>query len=116
MAKDKTDGRRRSTVNKILRETVQGRSISVEFFRRYAIYIVGLNIMVLCYIGNKNIYQSRQEMVLKLQSDLKDAKTDLVDMSARYNSMVRESHMVAYVDSFNLPLTAPDRPPYVISE
>ncbi len=110
----KQSGDKKSTVNKVIRETVQGRSISLEFFKRYAIYIVGLIIMVLFYIGNKYIYQSRQETVLRLEKDLKDVHTDLVDMSARYNSMVRESHMISYVDSLNLPLTAPDKPPYVI--
>ena len=104
-----------SDVNKIIKKTVQGRSfVSLEFFGRYAIYVLGGIVMLLCYIGNKYIYQSRQEQIISLKKDLDNARTDLVDASARYNSMVRESHMTAYVDTFGLNLTAPDQPPFVI--
>lgn len=104
-----------SEMNKVLKKTVQGRSfVSLEFFSRYAIYLLGGIFMLLCYIGNKYIYQSRQEQIISLQKELDDARTDLVDASARYNSMVRESHMTAYLDTFGITLMAPDQPPFVI--
>lgn len=92
--------------------TFQGRFLSLQFFKENFIYIIAVIIMMLMYISNKYTCQSYQQEVINLKRDLENAKTDWVNSSAKYNSMIRESHMKAYVDTMHIDLCAPEQPPY----
>ena len=54
--------------------------------------------------------------VMKLTEELNNAKTDCVNASAQYNSMIRESQMTAYIDSMHIDLTSPDQPPFYLTD
>ena len=86
---------------------VQGQFFSLDFFKRNAVYIIALVIMALTYIANKYVCQRSMEEVITLRTELANAQTDLVNSSARYNSMIRESEM----RERHLGLTAPKDPP-----
>ena len=92
----------------------QGRFFSLDFFKRNAIYIIALVAMALAYIGNKYVCQSKMQEVITLKTELGNAQTDLVDASARYNSMIRESEMTRLMVEKHLNLAAPQEPPYQI--
>ncbi len=92
----------------------QGRFFSLDFFKRNAIYIIALVLMALAYIANKFVCQSNMQEVITLKTDLENAQTDLVDASARYNSMIRETEMTKLMSQKNINLTAPQEPPYQI--
>lgn len=96
------------------RDFFQGRVLSLEFFKRNWVYAVFVVIMALAYIGNKFSCQSSIQELLSLKTDLANAQTDLVNASAQYNSMIRESEMVSLMRSRHLGLTAPEDPPYVL--
>ena len=68
--------------------------------------------MALAYIANKFVCQSSMEEVIKLKTELANAQTDLVDASARYNSMIRESEMTKLMREKRMGLVAPQEPPY----
>ena len=51
------------------------------------------------------------EEVISLRTELANAQTDLVNSSARYNSMIRESEMTKLMYQRHLGLTAPKDPP-----
>jgi hypothetical protein len=55
------------------------------------------------------------EEVLKLKTELANAQTDLVNASARYNSMIRESEMTKLMREKNIGLSAPMDPPYQLN-
>lgn len=101
-----------STGKKAGKDFFQGRFFSLEFFKRNAVYIIALVIMALAYIANKFVCQSSMEEVIKLKTELSNAQTDLVNASARYNSMIRESEMTRLMQEKHIGLVAPLEPPY----
>lgn len=103
-----------STGKKAGKDIFQGRFFSLDFFKRNAVYIVALVIMALAYIANKFVCQRSMEEVMTLKTELANAQTDLVNSSAKYNSMIRESEMTKLMREKNLGLSAPEDPPYVV--
>lgn len=111
MAKKK-DNKSKSNTQDVIMMTLQGRFLSLQFFKENFIYIIAVTIMTLMYISNKYTCQSYQQEVMNLKNDLENAKTDWVNSSAKYNSMIRESHMKAYIDTMHIDLSSPEQPPY----
>ena len=101
-----------ATGKKAGKDIIQGRFLSLDFFKRNAVYIIALVIMALAYIANKFVCQSSMEEVIQLKTELANAQTDLVDASARYNSMIRESEMTKLMRVKRIDLAAPQEPPY----
>ena len=101
-----------ATGKKAGKDIIQGRFFSLDFFKRYAVYIIALVIMALMYIANKFVCQSSMQEVMTLKTELANAQTDLVNASAKYNSMIRESEMTQLMREKHLGLAAPDEPPF----
>lgn len=101
-----------ATSKKASRDFLQGRMLSLEFFKRNWVYAVFIVAMALAYIGNKFACQRSIQELLSLKTDLANAQSDLVKASADYNSMIRESKMVELMNEKHLGLTAPLDPPY----
>lgn len=111
----KTTSRKRT--RRAVKKVVQGRSfLSLEFFRQNAVFIIAATVMMLMLISNKYVCMTYMKELLDLQKDLNDAKTEYVDASTDYNSMIRESQMKAYVDTMHIDLTSPEQPPYILHE
>lgn len=99
-----------------VKSVVQGRIfLNMAFFRRNWVYVVAGTIMMLMYISNKYNCQSNLREVMTLTDELDIAKTDCVNASAKYNSMIRESQMTALVNNMNIDLVMPQQPPYQLS-
>ena len=108
--------RRNSKARRAVKGAIQGRSfLSLEFFRRNAVFIVAATVMMLMYISNKYVRQNYVKELIDLREDLENAKTDFVSASANYNSMIRESQMKQYIDTMHIDLIAPDQPPYLLT-
>lgn len=102
----------RATGKKAGKDIIQGRFFSLDFFKRNAVYIIALVVMALAYIANKFVCQSSMQEVLSLRTELANAQTDLVNSSATYNSMIRESEMTKLMRERHIGLCAPLEPPY----
>ena len=98
------------------KDIIQGRFFSLDFFKRNAVYIIALVIMALTYIANKFVCHSSMQEVITLKTELANAQTDLVNASAKYNSMIRESEMTKLMQEKRLGLAAPTEPPYSLRE
>ncbi len=124
MAKKNKNKKSKQTENKLnlnpvglFRSFLQGRVfLTLDFFKRNWLYVLAATVMVLMYIANKYTYLDNLERVGSLKKELNNATTDCVDASARYNSMIVESHMKALVDSMHIDLSSPDLPPYRLTE
>ncbi|MBR4829571.1 MAG: hypothetical protein IKZ92_07210 [Muribaculaceae bacterium] len=101
-----------STSKKAGKDIIQGRFLSLDFFKRYAVYVIAMVVMALAYIANKFVCQSSMQEVMTLKTELANAQTDLVNSSAKYNSMIRESEMTRLMREKHIGLTAPSDPPY----
>lgn len=100
-----------------LRSVVQGRSfLNLPFFRRNGWWVVAVTLMTLMYISAKYSCQDNLQQVMKLTTELDNAKTDCVNASAKYNSMIRESQMTELVKSMNIDLAMPQQPPYQLDD
>ncbi len=115
----KEDNKERSgggfTLNPIVlvQRTLQGRMfLTLEFFKRYWLYVVALTVMMLMYISNKYVYQSDKAKLGNLKVMLNNANTDFVAASSNYNSRILESQMKSYIDSMGIDLNIAKRPPY----
>ncbi len=101
----------------IARKTLQGRSfLTFDFFKRNWAYVLALTVMTLMYISNKYTCQDSLQQVMLLTTALDNAKTDCVSASAKYNSMIRESQMVEFIDSMHINLAPPEQPPFKLTE
>ena len=100
------------TGKKAGKDLMQGRFFSLDFFKRNAVYIIALVVMALMYIANKFVCQSSMQEVISLRTELSNAQTDLVNSSAAYNSMIRESEMTKLMRQKNIDLSAPLEPPF----
>lgn len=105
-----------STGKRAGKDIIRGRLFSLDFFKRNAVYIVALVVMALAYIANKFVCQSSMQEVINLKTELANAQTDLVNSSAEYNSMIRESEMTRLMQEKHLGLTAPQEPPYDLTQ
>jgi len=97
------------------KDIIQGRFFSLDFFKRNAVYIIALVVMTLAYIANKFVCQSSMQEVMTLKTELSNAQTDLVNASARYNSMILESEMTTLMRQKGIDLSAPLEPPYQLT-
>lgn len=102
----------KATGKKAGKDIIQGRFFSLDFFKRNAVYIIALVVMALAYIANKFVCQSSMQEVLSLRTELANAQTDLVNSSAKYNSMIRESELTKLMREKHIGLSAPLDPPY----
>jgi len=101
----------------LLQRALQGRMfLTLEFFKRYWIYVVAATIMMLMYISNKYVYQSDKAKLGTMKVMLNNASTDFVDASSNYNSRILESQMKTYLDSMGVDLNISKEPPYKLTE
>ncbi len=117
MEDNKKKNTRSIEAGKMAGSLLQGRSfLSLVFFKRYWAYILAMTVMTLMYISNKYMCQNYMKQVMDLNIELGDARTDCVNASAKYNSMLRESQMTAFIDTLHIGLTAPEQPPFKLTE
>ncbi len=114
MAKGKNnrDNKARESMSAMLSSLFVGKILSVDFFKKNFIYIAFAVGMMLMYISAKYTCQKYQAEIIGLKRELDKANTDWVNSSAKYNSLIRESQMKAYVDTMHLDLVAPEQPSY----
>ena len=100
----------------LVQRALQGRMfLTLEFFKRYWLYVVAATVMMLMYISNKYVYQSDMAKLGNLKTVLNNASTDYVDASSKYNSRILESQMKSYIDSMGIDLNISKEPPYKLS-
>ena len=97
-------------------KALHGRMLSIDFFRRHWIAVLGVVIMLMIYITNRYTCQTQMETIQRLQHDLEVAKTERIREKSAYMSQIRESQMQHRVDSLGLGLTVQERPPFRITQ
>ena len=111
--KKNADSEDRLSLLGILQGVFQGRIfLTLEFFKRYWLYIIAATVMMLMYISNKYVYQSDMAKLKELKTSVNNARTDYVDASSNYNSRILESQMKQRVDSMGIDLNISNQPPY----
>lgn len=99
----------------LMRSAVHGRMLSLDFFRRHWLAVLGVVAMLMIYITNRYTCQTQMETIQRLERELEVAKTERIREKSTYMSRIRESKMQHRVDSLGLGLTVQERPPYRLS-
>lgn len=98
-----------------LLRTLHGRILSIDFFKRNWVVVLGVAVMLMIYITSRYECQTKMERIRALETELEVAKTERVRAKSAYMSRIRESSMQQMVDSLRLGLTVQEQPPYRLS-
>lgn len=107
-------GKVRSKGKGIIDEMRDGRSISLEFFKRHAWFVLILLVAVLSLIGLRYKTKTRMAEIKALRNELEQAENDKLNAKAEYMTLIRESEMRRLVTEKRLPLSFQEQPPYEI--
>lgn len=91
---------------------IRGEWFGASAYRRRFLEVSVVVGMFLVYIYFKYTVQVDLDTIIGLRKDLMNAKTEMVSVSSRYGSLIRESELVRMVDSLHLDLKVADQPPY----
>ena len=95
-----------------LSDIIHGRWFSPKTMSKHAGIIM---LVVAVFLGFNAIrfeVQVKLEKIVQLRKELVDARTDMVNVSAEYSNLIRESEIQESVNTRNLKLSVPDQPPY----
>lgn len=107
--------KKRNITDRLLGDAVHGRIVSMDFFRRHWLAVLGVVVMLMIYITNRYTCQTQMETIQRLEQQLEVAKTERIREKSSYMSLIRESKMQHKVDSLGLGLTVQEQPPYRLS-
>lgn len=102
-------------VDSLMLRALHGRILSMDFFRRHWLPVLGVVAMLMIYITNRYTCQTQMETIQRLERELEVAKTERIREKSSYMSRIRESKMQQKVDSLRLGLTVQERPPFRLS-
>lgn len=102
--------------NSIMMRALHGRILSVDFFRRNWLVVLGVVVMLMVYMTNRYTCQTQMERIQRLEKDLEVAKTERIRAKSTYMSRIRESSMQHLVDSLHLGITVQEQPPFKLSK
>lgn len=106
----------RSLSSSLMLKALHGRVLSMDFFRRHWLAVLGIVAMLMIYITNRYTCQTQMETIQRLERELEVAKTERIREKSAYMSRIRESKMQQKVDSLRLNLTVQEQPPFRITQ
>lgn len=112
----KTSPKKKNSVISFFRRIWLGEIISYEFFFKYWKYVAIIVLVFIVYISSRYEVRSRMDRIIRLKTELANARTEKVKASATYNSLIREQEMRHRLRNANINLQIPDQPPYKITD
>ena len=95
-----------------LSDIIHGRWFSPKTMSKHAGIIMLVVALFLGFNAIRFEVQVKLEKIVQLRKELVDARTDMVNVSAEYSNLIRESEIQESVNTRNLKLSVPDQPPY----
>lgn len=112
----KSAPKKKNSVLSFFRRIWLGEIISYEFFLKYWKYVVIIVFVFIIYISSRYEVRTRMDHIIKLKTELANARTEKVKASATYNSLIREQEMRQRLRKANINLQVPDQPPYKLTD
>ena len=112
----KSSPKKKNSILSFFRKIWLGEIISYEFFFKHWKYVAIIVFVFIAYISSRYEVRSRMDRIIKLKTELANARTEKVKASATYNSLIREQEMRQRLRNANINLQVPDQPPYKISD
>lgn len=95
---------------------LQGKWLSWKAYKHNMAGIVIVVGLFVVYITFKYDVQLKISEIDRLSNDLLNARTEMVTLSAKYRSQIRESEMTQQLDTLHLDLKAAEQPPYYLDK
>lgn len=92
-----------------------GRSLSVDFFRKNAWFLMVFVVAMLSLIGLRYKNKTKMMEIKRLNVELKQAESAKLQEKAAYMSLIRESEMRRLVEQKGLGLVFQEQPPYEVT-
>ena len=91
-----------------------GRTLSIEFFRSYAWFLITFVVVVLALMGLRYDTKSKMKEIKRLTTELERAQSSKLQEKAAYMSLIRETEMKRLVEEKGLGLEFQELPPYIL--
>lgn len=91
-----------------------GRTLSAEFFRANAWYLIVFVIMVLSLMGLRYDTKTKMKEIKRLTTELERAESSKLQEKASYMSLIRETEMKRLIEEKQLGLEYQETPPYLL--
>lgn len=111
-AKTKEKKEKKVKKENLISRIFMGKVVSLQFFSRNWLYVLGIVVFFILYIASKYQVRSQMEEISKLRRELSSVKSDLVRASEKYNTQIREPQMRELLDTIGIDLIMPDKPAY----
>lgn len=98
-----------------MQELREGRSISLELFRKNAWLVILMMVTMIALMGLRYKTKTRMREINRLNNQLIEARSEMLMEKAEYMSLVRESEMERLVNEKGLGLSFQEQPPYRVS-
>ena len=89
-----------------------GRTLSMEFFRANAWYLIVFVVLVLALMGLRYDTKTKMKEIKTLTAELERAQSSKLQEKAAYMSLIRETEMRRLVEEKKLGLEFQETPPY----
>ncbi len=99
---------------KYLKMIIQGRALSLGFFKAHWLFVLVLVGLFCITISNRYSCQNKMKTILSLQKELVDAKTNRVQAESKYKVLNVPSKIKTLIDDNHMNLQVPAEPPIKI--
>ena len=95
---------------------ISGKIITVGFLRKHFAKIAIVLFVIFGFIANRFSGMLEMRRIDNLENELKTSQSSYIISSADYFSKIREKTMKQLVDTMKLGLSAPEQPPYILTD
>lgn len=76
--------------------------LKIEFLHAHSQFIIFLFILMMLYIGNANMNESRLKQIAALEDSIKNSRRDYISLKAEFTNATRESNVARVVEDQQL--------------
>lgn len=91
-----------------------GRTLSAEFFRSNAWFLIIFVAVVLALMGLRYDTKTKMKEIKRLTTELERAQSSKLQEKAAYMSLIRETEMKKLIEEKHLGLEYQEAPPYIL--
>lgn len=95
-----------------LKSFIQGEWFPVDTYKKYVVEIILIVALFAIFITFKFSIQVKLNEIISLKKELTDMRTNMINVTSKYNSRTRESELTELVDTLKLNLKSPEQPAY----
>ncbi len=97
-----------------LQEVLSGNIFTRDFFKRQYKLLILIAVLLFVYIYNGFQCESQERRIQRLQTEIKDARYEMLDLSAEYTKLTRPSHIAEQLATSGSNIKESTTPPIMV--